>query len=195
MTLLAEDLLLLLLDYRSGKAVLDGGGLDTVLGGAVLLELALAGRVEVHKNDGFLAQEKVLVRDPCPFGDDVLDEALTKVAEKPRRPQDLVGRRGKGLRGRLLGRVEERGLVREEADKVWGLFPRHRWPVEDSRHEDQLRARLHDVLVVGTTPDERTGALVALLSAVDKAHTVPQGLDGAGRRAVKRRAKEVSTGA
>jgi len=195
MTLLVEDLLLLLLDDESGKAVLDGGGLDTVLGGAVLLELALAGRVEVHQGDRFLAPEKVLVSHPSPLGDDVLDEALAKVAEKPRGPQDLVGRLGKGLRVRLLGRAEKRGLVRKESDKVWGLFPRDRWPVEDSRHEDQLRARLSDILVVGTTPDERTGALVALLSAVDKAHTVPSGLDGGGRRAVKRRAKEVASGA
>ena len=76
-----------------------------------------------------------------------------------------------------------------------GIFPRETWPAEDSRHEDEVRRRLHDVLVVGTTPDERTGALVALLLAVDRAHKVLPGLDGPARRRVKARAKEVAEGA
>jgi Golgi phosphoprotein 3 (GPP34) len=45
MTLLAEDVLLLLLDDASGKPIVDGTKLDRVLAGALLLELALAGRV------------------------------------------------------------------------------------------------------------------------------------------------------
>jgi hypothetical protein len=50
-TLIAEDLLLLLLDDDSGK--LTGTTyFDTGVGGAVLVELTLAGCVEVHKGSG-----------------------------------------------------------------------------------------------------------------------------------------------
>jgi hypothetical protein len=49
------------------------------------------------------------------------------------------------------------------------------------------------VLVQGNPPDPRTGALVALLHAVDRAHkTVPH--EGLSDRAVKKRAKEVADG-
>lgn len=195
MTLLAEDLLLLVLDDATGAQTLDGTRADLALGGALLLELALAGRVEVTKDGPWWAREQVGVADPTPLGDPLLDEALATVAAKPRGSQDLVGRLGKGLRQRLLERLEARGVLERRSDTVMGLFPRTRWPAADSSHEQQVRARLHDVLVVGLTPDDRTAALTALLLAVDKAHAVLPGLDGGQRRAVKARAKVVAEGA
>ena len=49
------------------------------------------------------------------------------------------------------------------------------------------------MLVDGNEPDPRTGALVALLHAVDRAHkTVPH--EGVSDREVKKRAKEVAEG-
>jgi hypothetical protein len=49
------------------------------------------------------------------------------------------------------------------------------------------------VLVDGSEPDPRTGALVALLHAVDRAHkTVPH--DGLSDRDVKKRARQVAEG-
>ena len=195
MTLLAEDLLLLVLDDATGAQTLDGTRADLALGGSLLLDLALAGRVELRKDGPWYGREQVAVVDPTPPGDPLLDQALATVAEKPRGAQDLVGRLGKGLRGRLLERLEARGVLERRSDKVLGLFPRTRWPAADSRHEEQLRARLHDVLVVGLTPDERTAALVAVLYAVDQAHKVLPGLDGRARREVKARAKAVAEGA
>jgi hypothetical protein len=195
MTTLAEDLLLLVLDDESGRPALDSSTLPIALGGAVLLELALAGRVDVERDAGMLKRERVVVRDPAPLGDPVLDGALATVAARERSPKDLVGRLGKGLRATLLHRLAERGVLRREKGRILGVIPHERWPAEDSRHEDAVRRRLHDVLVVGTTPDERTAAVVALLSAVDRAHKVLPGLDGRTRRAVRARAKQVAEGA
>lgn len=49
------------------------------------------------------------------------------------------------------------------------------------------------VLVEGADPDPRTGALVALLHAVDRAHkTVPH--EGLGAGQVRERAKQVAEG-
>lgn len=195
MTILAEDLLLLALDDGSGRTTVDSSVLPLALGGAVLLDLALAGRVDVVRPRGLLTRERVVVQDPSPCGDDVLDEALVGIAAKERTAQDLVGRLGKGLRSRLQHRLAERGILRQESGRLLGIFPQERWPAEDSRHEDEVRRRLHDVLVVGTTPDERTAALVALLSAIDRAHKVLDGLDGRTRREVRARAKQVADGA
>jgi hypothetical protein len=149
MTLLAEDLLLLVLDDETGAQTLDGTRTDLALGGALLLELALAGRVELTKDGPWWARERVGVTDPAPLGDALLDEALVTVAEKPRGSQELVGRLGKGVRARLLDRLQARGVLERRSDTVLGLFPRTRWPTADSRHEEQVRARLRDVLLVG----------------------------------------------
>jgi len=190
MTLLAEDLLLLLLDDVSGKRTTDTTRLDYALGGALLLELAMAGRLDVTEKQGWLGRERVEVLDATPTGDDLLDDALTRLCTaKGRDPQSAVTSLSKHLRATLLERLAQRGVLRRESDRILGVFPRDRWPLKDATRETQLRGRLHDVLVVGLAPDPNTSALIALLSAIDQAHKV---VDAPDRKAVKHRAKAIS---
>ena len=191
-TLIAEDLLLLLLDDAKGTLAASDK-VQPLLGGALLLELALAGRVEVTERTSRWASAKVAVTGP-PLGEPLLDEAMARVAEKPRSAQDLVGRLGKGTRERLLDRLVARGLVERRDGKVLGLFPHTTWPARDARHEESVRALLQGALVHGLTPDARTSALIALLSAIDHAHKVVDRGD-LPARTVKARAKEVADGA
>jgi hypothetical protein len=107
--------------------------------------------------------------------------------------QDLVGRLGKKRRETLLDRLEAAGIVQRKDDHVLGLFPRRRWPALDSTHEADVRRQLGDALVRGATPQERTAALVAVLSSMDLAHKVID-LEGRPARAVRLRAKEISDG-
>jgi hypothetical protein len=190
---LAEDLLLVLLNDTTGRPMVDSTSLDSVLAGAVLADLALAGRIEVVEGEGFFGRERVRVVDAAPTGDDSADEALRLAGEKPRRGDQLVAKLGKGLRQGILSRLEQRGIVHRQSTRVLGIFPRDRWPAQDASAEHALRQRLRDVLVVGTTPDDRTVALVALLSAIDHAHKIFDG-DRAERKAVKARAKALAEG-
>jgi hypothetical protein len=190
--LIAEELLLLLLDDESGKLT-HATYLDAGIGGALLVELALGEHVDVVKQGRW---SRAKVHPTATSGgpeDPVLLEALAVVAEKERTAQDLVARLGKRRRDQLLGRLAEQGVVRPEDDKVLGLFPRHRWPVVDSRHEADVRRRLGDTLLRGVGPEPRTGGLVAVLSAMDLAHQVVD-REGLPARQVKKRAKEVAEG-
>ena len=192
MALIAEDLLLLLLDPDSGK-VASSDSAPTALGGAVLAELAILGTVTVEERTSRWRAPKVSVAGPAP-DDRVLADARDVVAEKERSAQDLVARLGKGLVKTLGDRMADRGLLERREDRVLGLIPRTRWPAADSTHEEDVRRALTSVLVQGTTPDERTGALVAVLSAIDRAHKVVDH-EGLSRREVKKRAQEVAEGA
>jgi Golgi phosphoprotein 3 GPP34 len=191
-TLIAEDLLLLLLDDQSGKPKTQQ--LDIALGGAVLVELAVEGMVEVAEATSVWRSAKVWPVEGARPGDPVLAAAWATVGEKERTAQSLVERLGKGLSARLCGRLAERGILERRDDKVLGVFPRTRWPARDSSsHEGAVRRALATVLVQGQEPDPRTGALVALLHAVDRTHkTVPH--EGLADREVKKRAKEVADG-
>ena len=191
-TLIAEDLLLLLLDDAKGTMAASDK-VQPLLGGALLLELALAGRVEVVERTSRWTSAKVAVTGTPP-GEPLLDEAMARVAEKPRSAQDLVDRLGKGTRDRLLDRLAARGLVERRDGKVLGLFPHTTWPARDARHEESVRALLQGALVQGFTPDSRTSALIALLAAIDHAHKVVDRGD-LPARAVKARAQEVADGA
>lgn len=190
--LIAEDLLLLLLDDESGR--LESTNLDAALGGALLVELALMGAVEVRKGDGIWARSKVHVRMDHPLPEDpVLAIALDQVAQRERTAQDLVTRLGKKLSDELLPRLAEKGIVERHDEKVLGLFPRTRWPALDSRHEEEVRRRLSDAVVAGAAPDERTAALISLVHAIDKAHKVVDAR-GLGRGEVRKRAKGIADG-
>ncbi|HEY0948643.1 GOLPH3/VPS74 family protein [Nocardioides sp.] len=190
--LIAEDMLLLLLDDESGKLTLTSYP-QTVLGGALLVELAATGAVEVEEKTGLWRSAKVRAVAGAAPADPVLRAAYDVIGEPPRTAQDLVERLGKGTRDALADRLAGRGLVERRDDRVLGLFPRTRWPAVDSTHEQDVRRRLTAVLVQGVEPDERTGALVALLSAIDKPHKV---VDHAGLSAgeVRKRAKAIAQG-
>lgn len=192
-TLIAEDVLLLFLDDETGR--LDSAFYDELLGGAVLLELALAGNLEVREAEGRWASSKVhVLTDATVPEHEVLRDGQRVVQEKERSAQDLVSAIGKGLKERLLSGLVDRGVVELEEDKVLGLFPRKRWPAVDSRHEDELRRQLAASLLDGTTPDQRTAAVISLLHAVDRAHRTIDNQDVPGRQ-VKARAKEIAEGA
>lgn len=190
--LIAEDLLLLHLDDSSGRPVTDSTKLNHALAGALLVELSLQGRVDIAGPGEEVGKGRLVVRDRTPLGNAVLDDALSLLdTREGAKPGNVLGKLTKGLRERLLNNLAAQGVLREEKAKVLGVFPTTRWPAGDSSHEDALRSRLSGVLVQGLTPDAHTGALISLLSAID---TAPKVVAADDKRAVRRRAKEISQG-
>ncbi|GAB3659016.1 hypothetical protein GCM10027596_16030 [Nocardioides korecus] len=192
-TLIAEDLLLVLLEDESGK-LRHATFLDAGIGGALLVELALAGQVEVRERSGFWSRATVVPVPGAPAATDpVLADALAVIGERPRPAQDLVTRLGRRRREPLLERLAGRGILRRKDDTVMGLFTRTRWPMVDRHHEDEVRRALADALVRGVDPDPRTSALVSLLSALDLAAKVVDH-EGLPSGQVRKRARAIGEG-
>lgn len=191
--ILADEILLLLTDARTGRALLDTGRLELVLAGALLLDLAADERVDVAGPGGPVKAGRVVVRDPRPVGEQMLDHALAiLVSRAPCRPEAAVTYLKTGLRPGLYGRMVDRGVLRAETHRTLRIFTTERWPALDTRHADQVRAGLRDVLVVGRTPTGRERATISLLHTVD---AVPRVLGTAElpTAELRRRAKAVST--
>lgn len=166
--IIAEDLLLLTYDDESGSPDPSIDNLDYRLAGALLVELALTGRVEpaeertVDADGKTVRRGRLMVRDGSPTGHPVLDTALLAIEGRPRKPADLIPSLSRGVRGRLLTGLAERGVLEQRANRVLGIFPTSRWPAADSAHETELRARLVSVLLDGATPTPHEAALLAL---------------------------------
>ena len=190
--LIAEDMLLLMLDDDKGHVV-GTSHLQPVLGGAVLIELATSGAVVVEEKTSMWKSAKVRVVEGAVPDDDLLRQAVGTVAERERSAQDLVNRLGKGAKEELLGRLEQRGILERRQVRVLGLFPRTRWPAVDSSHEDAVRRDLTAALVQGVQPEQHTACLIALLSAIDRAHKVVD-RDRVPASQVRKRAKEIAKG-
>ncbi|WP_375388763.1 GPP34 family phosphoprotein [uncultured Amnibacterium sp.] len=190
--LLAEDLLLLLLDDEKGTTPGLWVAVRVPLGAAVLAELAIDDAVELEPRESRWRTPKIRVTGATEQ-DDVLAAALQVVAQKPRTAVDLVGRVGDGLKDRLAERLAGQGLLERHDGTVLGLFPRTTWPAAASTHEAQVREGLRAVVVDGAAPDERTAALAGILQALDRLRPV-LGLSGAEARAAKKRVAELTKG-
>ncbi|MFD3920878.1 GPP34 family phosphoprotein [Streptomyces sp. NPDC058595] len=158
-TTLGEQLLLLSLDDESG-AEKESVNVSYAIAAASLVELVLAGRVEVD-------DDQVTVRDAAPLDDPTLDAALADISgqekRKPRKTKEWIEHLKKGAVAGTTGSLVAKGLIREEKKKVLGLFPVRRYPEADGSVESALRQRLDEVVMRGAAPDERTASLVALL--------------------------------
>lgn len=166
--LIAEDLTLLLLDDAKGTWLLDSSHRGPVLAGAVLTELVLAGRLQPEPGESGREpgpKAKLVVVDDSPAGDPVLDAALQRIgARRPSRADALLGPVGKGLEEELVARLTAAGAITPRQDKVLLIFPRTTHPAADPTAERSVRDRVASALRGGRADDQRTAALVALLS-------------------------------
>ncbi|GAA2309527.1 hypothetical protein GCM10009853_078760 [Glycomyces scopariae] len=190
--LIVEDLLLLLLDDEKGY-IAGEGTLYYPLGGAVLMDLALAGDVRFEERQSAWSTAKVHAVEGAAPQDPLLADAYAAIAPKPRAVQDLLVRIGTKLRETVADRLVDKGLVRRDTKKVLGLFRSTTWPAADARHEGELRERLKAVLVGGEEPDPRTGAIIALLAASGSMHQVLK-YDELKWTALEERAGEIVAG-
>ena len=194
--LLAEDLLLLVTDDASGRLSVPAAHVDAGLGGANLLELTLRNKVGLSGERDDSKPGRVVVRDPSPTGDPVLDAALQIViAHQGSKPSTLIRPLGKNLRHTLYARLAGNGVVRAGQGRILGLFPARRWPAQDSRHEAEVRQQLIQALVQQRTPDGRSAALIALLHALRCEHEIVNpGEYGLSRRELSSRAEQIAKG-
>lgn len=195
MSLIAEDLLLLLLDDKTGRPLVDGTKLSRVLAGAVLLELALPGAVRVAEKSGQVRTGRLIAEKAAVpvdlLTDPIVMSALDLIERKPITPKRAVQKLERGLRAQVLDRLSDKRLVRREQGRVLGLFPTTNWPSTDPGYEDALRRPLGQALLDGAAPQDRTVAIISLLAAVDAAH---KQFPDADRRAIRKRAKKIAEG-
>ncbi|GAB3358059.1 GPP34 family phosphoprotein [Micromonospora halotolerans] len=184
---LAEELLLLAYDDETGKATMPRISLDLGMAAAVLVELALAGRIAYA--DGNLA-----LLDPAPTGEPIADEVLARIAaDTPHTPSSWVQRLRHGLRDRILGDLCGRGVVRDIDETELGFIHVHRYPVADASVEADIRQRLAEALIAGQLPDERTAALATLVAVLRMEPAL--GLTGTAAEEAGKRLEEIATGA
>ncbi|MFF5174346.1 GPP34 family phosphoprotein [Micromonospora sp. NPDC000089] len=184
---LAEELLLLGYDDETGRATMTRIGLDLGMAAAVLVELALAGRVAY-------AEGNLVAADPTPVGEPILDAVLARIAaDTPHTPSSWVQRLRHGLRDRILQDLVDRGVVRDVEETELEFIVVHRYPVADRSVEQETRRRLAEALADGQLPDERTAALATLVAVLRMEPAL--GLTGEAAADAHRRLEEIAGGA
>jgi hypothetical protein len=185
---LAEELLLLAYDDETGKATGSRIGLDLGMAAAVLIDLALSGRIAY--SGGHL-----VAVNAAPTGDPIADRVLARVAaEGSHTPAQWVQRLRHGLRDQILADLVARGVVQDVDETAMGHIHLHRYPVADRAFEKEIRGRLAGALTNDhAVPDERTAALCTLLVAARMEPSLK--LDPADTERAHRRLEQIASGA
>jgi len=192
--LLAEDLLLLVTDDASGRLAAAAAQVDVGLGGANLVELTLMNKVDLSGEGDMGEAGRIIVRDPSPTGDVVLDAALEIViAGQGKKPSAVIRPLSKNLRRTLYERLAASGMIRAEPGRILGVFPARSWLAQDAGHEAEVRRLVIQALVQQRAPDSRSAALIALVHALKCEHKIvdPRRYD-LSKRQLRARAKEIA---
>lgn len=192
---LPEELLLLALHDEKGSVIPAAApALNGALVGALMMELALLGRLQETPTGAVIA-------DPTPTGNDVMDEVLTRIADadEPRSASYWVGRlagRIPRLKDRLLEGLVARGVLERHERRILWIFPSRSFPLADAAAEQHARDRLRAVVLDGQTPDRRTAALLGLVRACNLTDELfaPHERSQAHRRVGELTSEEAATG-
>lgn len=167
---IVEEILLLLLDTERGdiRASFSPHARDVALAGAVLMDLALENRIDTDL-------ERLVLLDPTPVGDELLDPALSAIAQAggAHNTAFWIGRtaeRGAELRQATTDRLVERGILEAESNGLVFLARlvsrARRYPSDDpGAGVEDVQSRIMRQLFGGDVPDPRDIVIISLAAA------------------------------
>ena len=161
----AEEILLLMLDDEDGTFLpTRTSAVEYVLAGAVLLDLAFAGRIDTD-------ERQLLLIDSAPTGNAMLDRVLERIANS-RGTRDarawiekITGEDTEEIRSQALASLVARGVLEARDEKFLWVFRSRRYPVIDGRVEREAKLRVTGVLLSDDIPDPRDVAMIGLVDA------------------------------
>ena len=163
----ADELLLLLIDDKRGDLIpIPQWSLACALAGALLMDLALEGRIDTDP-------DYLSLLDATPLGDDLLDPVLAEIAqsEAVQHARFWVAHfaeRGDDIRDQTLARLTAHGILETEAGGFFAFLPSvsrtRRYPADQARRED-VQLRIMRALFSNDIPDPNDVVIVGLADA------------------------------
>ncbi len=160
-----EELMLLILDDEDGKfARVPDRQLRYALAGGVLMDLALENRIDTDL-------KQLMLVDPAPLGDGLLDPTLADIAEATETHdarfwvERTALRSADAIREAALERLVERGILQRQEDRFLWVFRSRRYPVIDDRVEREVKLRIMEILFSDQIPTPRDVVIIGLAHA------------------------------
>ena len=158
----AEEMILLMLNDDGRFAHVPNVSLDYALAGGVLMDLALENRIDTDL-------EKLVVIDPTPTGDSLLDPTLAEIVaggeNNARYWVELTSTHSQELREKVLERLVAKGILERQEDRFLWVFQSRRYPTLDGQAQREVKLRIMGVLFSDEIPDPRDIVIIALADA------------------------------
>ena len=163
----ADELVLLLIDDKRGDLIpIPEWSLACALAGALLMDLALEGRIDTDP-------DYLSVLDAAPLGDDLLDPILEEIARSDAlRPARFwvahFAERGDDIRDETLARLTAQGILEVEEGGFLAFLPSvsrtRRYPTDQAMRED-VQLRIMRALFSSDIPDPGDIVIIGLADA------------------------------
>jgi golgi phosphoprotein 3 len=160
--------LLLLHDEATGNFVeLPNAVSMIVVGGAALMDLELHNRLDTDLTH-------LTVVDRTPLGDDILDDLLRRIDGSAAASGGSVeitealyqaAARAETYQPLAVARLAARGVLREESGRYLWVFQSRRYPLIDDTEQQEVKARLRQLLLSDDIPEPRDIVLICLADA------------------------------
>lgn len=158
-----EELMLLVLRDDDGRFIrVPSWSLDYAVAGGVLMDLAMENRIDTDV-------ENLILVDPAPVGDALLDPTLAEIAAGESHPTrywvEHTVERASDLQSSALARLVEKGILEQQEKRFLWAFRSRRYPMVDGRAEREVKLRIMGVLFGEELPDPRDIMLICLVDA------------------------------
>ena len=185
---LPEKLMLLALHDKKGSVIFSAStALPFGLAGSVLIELLLRRKVE-------LVNAKIKILENTSTGNELLDEALNLIyrTEKLRDAKYWVQRLNskiKGIKERVLEDLINKGILIRKEQRIMWVIPTKRYPMINAGLEEEIRGRIHQVVI---QQDKAKDEDIALLSLINACELINEVFKKEERKRAKQRIKEIT---
>jgi hypothetical protein len=160
LTLADEIIVLMLRDDTGAIRPARTASANIAIAGGILMELSLLRRIDTDLTSLFIV-------DPNPIGDELLDHAMHEIAAEPSKRSSVwwinqFGVHAGDLSGKVLKRLVEAGILREEDRQFLWVLSRRAYPKISGREEREAKARLMSVIFDDEVPTPRDALLLSL---------------------------------
>lgn len=177
-----EEIVLLSLDDATGALLpVPPLALGYALAGALISDLALLNRIDTDP-------QQLVVLNPEPTGDSLLDPPLATIAAEPNRQPvsfwlSMFSDQRRFIEPAALDRLVARGILHREEKKILWVFGVRRYPTVDNQERTEVRTRLGALILGEELPDPRDAILIGLLTACQLIDRIFPGPEFAARSA------------
>ena len=158
----AEEIILLLLDDDGRFGGVPDWSINHALAGGVLMDLALENRIDTDLSS-------LILLDPAPVGDSLLDPTLSDIAAGEARDArywvEHTAARADEIRDEALSRLVAAGILERRTSKTLWVFASTRYLAVDERVEREVKRRVMEVLFSDEIPDPRDVVIICLADA------------------------------
>lgn len=162
---ISEELLLCVLDAKTGKINSKNYNLSLALIGGLLMELILQGKLAI-------AEDKVILIDEHSTNDDLLDDILEEIKMIDRDHSTyywirILQQEFRNIEDTILKRLIEKGVLRFETHKLLWIFNQDRYFIQNFNVKELIRNNIVRIVIDKEESDHRTLALLSILHAIN----------------------------